>query len=121
MKKLNKSEQEFLVNLITDKIVEKKQKQLDEIVNSNSSYVEFKKRVDEMNILRDNLFIDFEQLKKQLDFRVNLYSCSKVDFRVDSICYYTIRKEVEKKVMYEQIVLGGISENLIDKIVEELS
>ena len=121
MKKLTKSEQGFLVNLITDKIVEKKQKQLDEIVNSNSSYLEFKKRVDEMNILKDKLFTDFKQVKEQLDFTVNLFSCSKVDFRVDSICSYTIKREVEKKVMYEQIVLGGISENLIDKIVNELS
>jgi len=121
MKKLNKSEQEFLVNLITDKIVEKKQKQLEEIVNNNSTYVEFKKRVEEMNILRDKLFTDFKQIKEQLDFKVNLFGCSKVDFIGDSICSYTIQKEVEKKVMYEQIVLGGISENLIDKIVNELS
>ncbi len=120
-KKLTKSELEFLVNLITNKIVEKKQQERNQVVENDPIFIEFKKRVDGLNSLREKLSDDYSQFNKEFRSKLSFFCNYNVQFQVDSVDSYEIRKDVEKKLLYEQIVLGGIGEDLIDKIVNELS
>jgi hypothetical protein len=121
MKKLTKSEQEFLVELITNKIVEKKQQERNQVVENDPIFIEFKKRVDGLNSLREKLSDDYSQFNKEFRSKISFFCNYNVQFQVCSVDSYQIRKDVEKKLLYEQIVLGGISEDFIDKIVNELS
>jgi hypothetical protein len=121
MKKLTKSEQEFLVELITNKIVEKKQQETNRVIEKDPIFIEFKKRVDEINSLREKLSDDYSQLDKEFRTNVSFFCNYNVQFDVRSVDSYSVKKQVEKKVMFEQVVLGGISEDFIDKIVNELS
>ena len=66
-KKLTKSEQEFLVGLISKKVVEKKKQQVSQVVDNNSTYLELQKRVDEINSLTNQLKQDYENEKKRYE------------------------------------------------------
>ena len=121
MKKLTKSEQEFLVELITNKIVEKKQKELNEKVSNDPTFIEFKRKVDELNNMRDKLGEEYKLFDKELYDNTSLYSNYKVEFKVSTIETYSIRKQIEQKIMYDQVILGGIGEDFIEKVVNELS
>jgi len=131
-KKLTKSEQEFLVELISKKIVEKKSARLKEVVENNPKYIELQKRAEELQVLGKQLDKDCDELDKELceelgmsggwdNHPLNLSCNYNVTLGVHSVSSYKTRQDVQEKLMYEQIVLGGISENFIDKIVEELS
>ena len=121
MKKLTKSELEFLVDLITNKIVEKKQQERNQVVENDPIFIEFKKRVDGLNSLIEKLSDDYSQFDKEFRSKISFWSNYNVKFQVCSVDSYEVKRQVEKKVMYEQVVLGGISEDFIDKIVKELS
>ena len=120
-KKLTKSELEFLVDLITNKIVEKKQQERNQVVENDPIFIEFKKRVDGLNSLREKLNDDYSQFNKEFRSKISFFCNYNVEFQVCEIDSYQIKKHVEKKLLYEQIVLGGIGEDLIDRIVNELS
>ena len=131
-KKLTKSEQEFLVNLISKKIANKKEQQVSQVVETNPTYLELQKRVDEINSLRERLKEDYEKLEKELckelgmsggygDCPTRLDCNYKVELTVRSISSYDISTKVQERLMYEQVVLGGISEDFVNKLVEELS
>ena len=120
-KKLTKSELEFLVELITNKVVEKKQRETNQVVEKDPIFIEFKKRVDEINSLREKLNDDYSQLDKEFRTNISLFCNYNVQFDVRSVDSYSVKKQVEKKLMYEQVVLGGISEDFINKLVSELS
>ena len=120
-KKLTKSELEFLVELITNKVVEKKQRETNQVVEKDPIFIEFKKRVDEINSLRERLNDDYSQLDKEFRTNISLFCNYNVQFDVRSVDSYSVKKQVEKKLMYEQVVLGGISEDFINKLVSELS
>ena len=120
-KKLTKSELEFLVDLITNKIVEKKQQERNQVVENDPIFIEFMKKVDGLNSLREKLSDDYSQFNKEFRSKISFFCNYNVEFQVCEIDSYQIRKDVEKKLLYEQIVLGGIGEDLIDKIVNELS
>ena len=119
-KKLTKSELEFLVELITNKVVEKKQRETNQVVEKDPIFIEFKKRVDEINSLREKLNDDYSQLDKEFRTNISLFCNYNVQFDVRSVDSYSVKKQVEKKLMYEQVVLGGISEDFINKLVSEL-
>jgi len=120
-KKLTKSELEFLVQVITNKIVEKKQQEVNKVVENDPIFIEFKKRVDEINSLREKLNEDFYQLDKEVRSNISFFCNYNVQFEVSSVSSFQIGREVERKLMYEQVVLGGIGEGFIEKLVEELS
>ena len=120
-KKLTKSELEFLVDLITNKIVEKKQQERNQVVENDPIFIEFKKRVDGLNSLREKLSDDYSQFNEEFRSKISFFCNYNIQFQVCSVDSYFIRKDVEKKLLYEQIVLGGIGEDLIDRIVNELS
>ena len=120
-KKLTKSELEFLVQVITNKIVEKKQQEVNKVVENDPIFIEFKKRVDEINSLREKLNEDFCQLDKEVRSNISFFCNYNVQFEVSSVSSFQIEREVERKLMYEQVVLGGIGEGFIEKLVEELS
>jgi len=120
-KKLTKSELEFLVQVITNKIVEKKQQEVNKVVENDPIFIEFKKRVDEINSLREKLSEDFYQLDKEVRSNISFFCNYNVQFEVSSVSSFQIEREVERKLMYEQVVLGGIGEGFIEKLVEELS
>jgi hypothetical protein len=120
-KKLTKSELEFLVDLITNKIVEKKQQERNQVVENDPIFIEFMKKVDGLNSLREKLSDDYHELNKEFRSKISFFCNYNVQFQICSVDSYQIRKDVEKKLLYEQIVLGGIGEDLIDKIVNELS
>ena len=120
-KKLTKSELEFLVKVITEKIVEKKQQELNRVVENDPTFIEFKKRVDEINSLREKLTDDYKKLDKELCSNISFFCNYNVEFKPSSITSYEIQRKVEQKVMYQQIVLEGIGEDLIEKLVKELS
>jgi len=131
-KKLTKSEQEFLVGLISKKVVEKKKQQVSQVVDNNSTYLELQKRVDEINSLTNQLKQDYEKLEKELceelgmgggygDCPTRLDTSYKVVLKVCDPSTYDINRLVQEKLMYEQVVLGGISEDFINKLVSELS
>ncbi len=120
-KKLTKSELEFLVDLITNKIVEKKQQETNQVVENDPIFIEFKKRVDEINSLREKLSDDYSQLDKEFRTNTSFFCNYTVQFDVRSVDSYSVRRQVEKKVMFEQVVLGGIGEDFVEKLVEELS
>ena len=131
-KKLTKSEQEFLVGLISKKVVEKKKQQVSQVVDKNSTYLELQKRVDEINSLTNQLKQDYEKLKKELCEELGMSGCYgdcpttldtsyKVVLKVCDPSTYDINRLVQEKLMYEQVVLGGISEDFINKLVSELS
>ena len=131
-KKLTKSEQEFLVGLISKKVVEKKKQQVSQVVDKNSTYLELQKRVDEINSLTNQLKQDYEKLKKELCEELGMSGCYgdcpttldtsyKVVLKVCDPSTYDINRLVQEKLMYEQVVLGGIGEDFINKLVSELS
>lgn len=131
-KKLTKSEQEFLVNLISNKIIEKKYQQLRDVVENNPTFIELQKRADEINSLRKQLEEDSKQLQKELceelgmkggygDCPINCDVNYDSSVKVGCLDVYNVRNVVQEKLMYEQIVLGGISEDLVSRLVEELS
>jgi hypothetical protein len=131
-KKLTIAEKDFLVDLISNKIADKKKQQIREVVEKNPTYLELQKRVDHINSLRDQLREDYEKLEKELCDELGMsggygdrptkLDCSyKVELKVDSISSYDVSRKVREKVMYEQVVLGGISEDFVTKIVNELS
>jgi len=120
-KKLTKSELEFLVQVITNKIVEKKQQEVNKVVENDPIFIKFKKRVDEINSLREKLSEDFYQLDKEVRSNISFFCNYNVQFEVSSVSSFQIEREVERKLMYEQVVLGGIGEGFIEKLVEELS
>ena len=120
-KKLTKSELEFLVELITNKVVEKKQRETNQVVEKDPIFIEFKKRVDEINSLREKLNDDYSQLDKEFRTNISFFCNYNVQFDVRSVDSYSVKKQVEKKLMYEQVVLGGIGEDFINKLVSELS
>ena len=121
MKKLTKSEQEFLVGLIVEKIGEKKQKQLNEKVLNDPTFIEFKRKVDELNTRRDELNEEYKLFDKELYDNTSLYSNYKIELKVSTVETYSIRKQIEQKIMYDQVILGGIGEDFIEKVVNELS
>ena len=131
-KKLTKSEQEFLVNLISNKIIEKKYQQLRDVVEKNTTFIELQKRADEINSLRKQLKEDSKQLQKELceelgmsggygDCPINCDVNYDSSVKVGSLNVYDVHRIVQEKLMYEQIVLGGISEDLVNRLVQELS
>ena len=132
-KKLTKSEQEFLVSLITDKIVSERNSKLKELIQNDPKYLEFKKRVEEVQSLSLQLDEDCKKLDKQFceklgmdsskwDDRSLILNCNyNVEVKIGSVSSYSVKRQVEQKVMYEQVVLGGISEDFINRIVSELS
>ena len=132
-KKLTKSEQEFLVSLITDKIVSERNSKLKEHIQNDPKYLEFKKRVEEVQSLSLQLDEDCKKLDKQFceklgmdsskwDDRSLILNCNyNVEVKIGSVSSYSVKRQVEQKVMYEQVVLGGISEDFINRIVSELS
>jgi len=131
-KKLTIAEKDFLVDLISNKIADKKKQQVRDVVEKNPTYLELQKRVDHINSLRDQLRDDYEKLEKELCDELGMsggygdrptkLDCSyKVELKVDSISSYDVSRKVREKVMYEQVVLGGISEDFVTKIVNELS
>lgn len=130
-KKLTKSEQEFLVGLISKKVVEKKKQQVSQVVDKNSTYLELQKRVDKINSLTNQLKQDYEKLEKELCEELGMSGCygdcptrldtsNKVVLKVCDPSIYDINRLVQEKLMYEQVVLGGISEDFINKLVSEL-
>ena len=131
-KKLTVAERNFLVDLISKKIVEKKKQQVSEVVEKNPTYLELQSRVDYINSLRDQLKQDFEKLEKELcselgmsgeygDRPMNLDRSYDIELKVATVSSYEVSRKVQEKVMYEQVVLGGISEDFVSKIVDELS
>jgi hypothetical protein len=131
-KKLTRSEQEFLVGLISKKVVDKKKQQVSQVVEKNPTYLELQKRVDEINSLKQQLKEDYEELEKELcnelgmsggynDCPTRLDCSYKVELKVYDPSTYDINRLVQEKLMYEQVVLGGISEDFINKLVSELS
>ena len=131
-KKLTVAERNFLVDLISKKIVEKKKQQVSEVVEKNPTYLELQSRVDHINSLKAQLKQDFEKLEKELcselgmsgkygDRPINLERGYDVTLEVATISSYDVSRKVQEKVMYEQVVLGGISEDFVSKIVNELS
>ena len=131
-KKLTKSEQEFLVELISNKIVEKKRQRVIQTVEKNPTFIELQKKVDQINSLKKQLREDCGKLTEQLCTELGMsgkygdnpinnnvgYDCS---VEVSSLNTYDIKRTVQEKLMYEQIVLGGVSEDLINKLVDQLS
>lgn len=130
-KKLTKSEQQFLVKVISNKIVEKKNKQLQDAVSKNEEYIDLSKRVEQVQSLLKQLDVDFEVLNKKLctelgmsggygDNAISLNCSTFAELRICGVSSYTLCDRVEEKLMYEQVVLGGISEDFISRLVEEL-
>ena len=132
MKKLTKSEQEFLVNLITKKIAEKRSKQIKDLVSPNPKFIELQERVDNLILLSKQIDKDVNELNKEFckelglsggydETCINLASNYKPELRICGVSAYTVSSKVQERIMYEQIVLGGVSEDLVSKLVEELS
>ena len=55
---------------------------------------------------------------KELIFLLDNY---KIELKVSTVETYSIRKQIEQKIMYDQVILGGIGEDFIEKVVNELS
>ena len=105
-KKLTKSEQEFLVELISNKIVEKKNQRIKEVVEKNPTFIELQKKVDQINFLREQLREDCDELTKQLCTELDMsgkygdnpincnvnYDCS---VNVSSLSIYDIKRTVQ--------------------------
>ena len=121
MKKLTITEKEFLVNLIVEKIEEKKQKEVNEKILNNPTFIEFKGKVDELNTRREELSKEYKLFDKELYDNTSLFCNYEIEFKVSTIETYTIKRQIEQKIMYNQVILGGIGEDFIEKVVNELS
>jgi len=131
-KKLTIAERDFLAQVITDKIVEKKQQVIKQAVESNPAYIELQKLVEHANSIIVQIEKDYENLKQQLceelgmsggygDIPLSRSGMSTMCVKVGSVSEYGVRKKVQEKIMYEQVLLGGIGEDFVEKLVEELS
>ena len=131
-KKLTKSEQEFLVKVISKKIAEKRNKQVRTVVSENQEYADLLKRAEQVQSIITQLQVDFELLNKKLctelgmsggygENPISLNCSSFVGLSICGVSDYLLREKVEEKLMYEQVVLGGISEDFINRVVGELS
>lgn len=131
-KKLTVREQEFLVNLITKKIVEKRSEQIKDLVSTNPKFIKLQERVDNLILLSKQIDKDVDELNKEFckelglsggydETCINLGSNYKPDLRICGVSAYMVSSKVQERLMYEQIVLGGVSEDLVSKLVEELS
>jgi hypothetical protein len=131
-KKLTIAERDFLAQVITDKIVEKKQQALNQAVESNPAYIALQKLVEHANSIIVQIEKDYENLKQQLceelgmsggysDSPLSGCGISTMSINVGSVCSYTVRKKVNEKIMYEQVLLGGVGEDFVDKVVEQFN
>lgn len=131
-KKLTVAEREFLTDLISKKIAEKKTQQVKSEVEKNPAYIELQKRVEQIQVLNEQLKQDFKQLNDELctqlgmtgrynDSPIILNDNHNVSLKTCTFSTYDVRSKVQEKVMYSQVVLGGISEDFVDKLVVELS
>jgi|Laugrespbdmm15sd_2_1035082.scaffolds.fasta_scaffold139961_2 hypothetical protein len=131
-KKLTVREQEFLVSLITKKIAEKRSKQIKDLVSTNPKFIELQERVDKYVSLCEDLDREVNELNKEFckelglsggydETCINLSSNYKPDLRICGVSAYMVGSKVQERLMYEQIVLGGVSEDLVSRLVEELS
>jgi hypothetical protein len=131
-KKLTKSEQEFLVKVISKKIAEKRNKQVQTVVSENQEYIDLSNRAEQIESLLTQLNEDFKVLNKKLctelgmsggygENPISLNGNSYVELKICGVSNYLLHDKVEEKLMYEQVVLGGISEDFINRVVEELS
>ena len=132
MKKLTKSEQEFLVNLITKKIAQKRSKQIEDLVSPNPKFIELQEKVNNYISLCKDLDREVDELNKEFckelglsggydETCISLVSNYRPELRICGVSAYTVSNKVQERIMYEQIVLGGVSEDLVSKLVEELS
>ena len=131
-KKLTVKEQEFLVTLITRKIAEKRSKQIKDLVSTNSKFIELQKRVAKLILLSEQIDKDVDELDKEFckelglsggydETCINLASNYKPDLRICGVSAYKVSSKVQERLMYDQVILGGISEDFVSKLVEELA
>lgn len=135
MKKLNKSEVEFVVNEIfnevSENIIIKKDKEFNDNELSKELIEDYKliKSIEEDLRSLEKIVRDKEDNLKKLyninvnrDFnRYNLYEIEKgKNYSLRSNVSYLVRGEIERKVMLENLK-GNNIENLISSLVKEFS
>jgi len=135
MKKLNKSEVEFVVNEIfnevSENIIIKKDKEFNDNELSKELIEDYKliKSIEEDLRSLEKIVRDKEDNLKKLyninvnrDFnRYNLYKIEKgKNYSLRSNVSYLVRGEIERKVMLENLK-GNNIENLISSLVKEFS
>ena len=135
MKKLNKSEVEFVVNEIfnevSENIIIKKDKEFNDNELSKELIEDYKliKSIEEDLRSLEKIVRDKEDNLKKLyninvnrDFnRYNLYEIEKgKNYSLRSNVSYLVRGEIERKVMLENLK-GNNIENLISSLIKEFS
>lgn len=130
-KKLTVAEREFLTDLISKRIAEKKTQQVKSKVEENPAYIELQKRAEEIQNLSKQLRKDYEKINEEVCTQLGmtgrygdcpiLLTNQDVSLRTCTFSPYDMRSKIQEKIMYNQVILGGISEDFVDKLVAELS
>lgn len=135
MKKLNKSEVEFvvseIVNEVSENIIIKKDKEFNdnelskELIEDYKLIKSIEKDLESLkNIVRDkeDILNNIYNIKVNRDFnRFNLYKIEEgKNYSLRSNISYKLRGEIERKVMLENLK-GNNIENLINSLVKEFS
>ena len=135
MKKLNKSEVEFvvseIVNEVSENIIVKKDKEFNDNELSKELIEDYKliKSIEEdLESLKNIVFKKEDNLKKLYNINVNRdfnrYNLYKIEegknYSLRNNISYRLRGEIERKVMLENLK-GNNIENLISSLVKEFS